>query len=91
MDEKVICFFPIWVTTIHRWWWTCIANACAFCYLNNACETEGHALLQLEKMKIVKYQEAYRRVGVHFKPIAAEMHEWRYLKDFSMVTSEAGV
>ena len=52
----------------------CIANACAFCYLNNACETEGHALLQLEKIKIVKYQEAYRRVGVHFKPIAAEMH-----------------
>ena len=52
----------------------CIANACAFCYLNNACETEGHALQQLEKIKIAKYQEAYRRVGVHFKPIAAEMH-----------------
>ena len=52
----------------------CIANGCAHCYLNNACETEGHAMSHLENNKISKYFESYRRIGIYFKPIAAEMH-----------------
>lgn len=52
----------------------CIANVCAFCYLNNFCEMDGHAMWHLENNKLSKYHEAYRIVGVHFKPITAEMH-----------------
>mmetsp|Transcript_30481 Transcript_30481/g.56778 ORF Transcript_30481/g.56778 Transcript_30481/m.56778 type:complete len:134 (+) Transcript_30481:84-485(+) len=37
-------------------------------------ETEGHDMYHLESFKLSKYFEPYRRVGVYFKPIGAEMH-----------------
>jgi hypothetical protein len=43
-------------------------------YIHNAQHTEHYALSLLEKYKNRKYKEAYRNVGIDFKPLAMEMH-----------------
>ena len=52
----------------------CIANACASSYVEQSCNVEGYAMSYLENVKITKYKEMYRRIGVDFMPFALEMH-----------------
>ena len=52
----------------------CIGNACAPTYVEQSCSVEGHAMTHLENVKITKYKEMYRRIGVDFMPFTMEMH-----------------
>jgi hypothetical protein len=50
-----------------------VAHPCNNSYLNSSTHIEKYALSLLEQRKIEKYAQAYRRVGIDFKPLAFEM------------------
>ena len=50
-----------------------MAHPCNNSYLNSSTHIEKYALSLLEQRKTEKYAQAYRRVGIDFKPLAFEM------------------